>query len=87
MSNILRVSLLWKYAYGIALSRNYAAGHYRIAGAAQATVSGDAGQPDCHGAASDYFHVTLGELIRKTLPVALLFCALMIGYYELLLLI
>lgn len=41
----------------------------------------------CLVVASDYFHVTLGELIRKTLPVALLFCVLMIGYYRLLLLI
>lgn len=40
----------------------------------------------CLVVASDYFHITLGELIRKTLPVALLFCVLMIGYYQILLL-
>lgn len=40
----------------------------------------------CLVVASDYFHITLGELIRKTLPVALLFCVLMIGYYQVLLL-
>ena len=41
----------------------------------------------CLAVASDYFHITLGALIRKTLPAALLFCVLMIGYYRLLLLL
>lgn len=39
----------------------------------------------CLVVASDYFHVSLGGLIRKTLPLALAFCLLMIGYYNLLL--
>lgn len=41
----------------------------------------------CLVVASDYFHVTLGDLIRKTLPRALAFCALTVGYYNLLLLL
>ena len=40
----------------------------------------------CLVVASDYFHITLGALIRKTIPLALVFCILMIGYYSLLLL-
>lgn len=40
----------------------------------------------CLVVASDYFHITLGALIRKTIPLALVFCILMIGYYNLLLL-
>jgi len=40
----------------------------------------------CLVVASDYFHITLGELIRKTIPLALIFCILMIGYYNILLL-
>ena len=39
----------------------------------------------CLVVASDYFHVTLGELVRKTLPVSLAFCALMTVYYNILL--
>ncbi len=39
----------------------------------------------CLVVASDYFRITLGELIRRTIPVALIFCVLMIGYYNLLL--
>lgn len=39
----------------------------------------------CLVVASEYYHVSLGEVIRKTLPMALLFCLLMIGYYQLLL--
>lgn len=31
--------------------------------------------------AAEYFHISLGELFKKTLPVALLFCFLMILYY------
>lgn len=41
----------------------------------------------CLVVASDYFHITLGDLIRKTLPRSLAFCGLMIGYYNLLLLL
>lgn len=41
----------------------------------------------CLVEASDYFHITLGDLIRKTLPRSLAFCGLMIGYYNLLLLL
>jgi len=40
----------------------------------------------CLVVASDYFHITLGALIRKTIPLALIFCILMIGYYNILLL-
>ncbi|MBQ6000733.1 MAG: DUF401 family protein [Clostridia bacterium] len=40
----------------------------------------------CLVVASDYYKITMGELIRKTLPLSLLFCVLMIGYYNLLLL-
>ncbi len=35
----------------------------------------------CLVVAADYYQVTLGELIRKTLPRSLLFCLLMVGYY------
>jgi len=50
----------------------------------------------CHGAsqispthlclvvAADYFHISLGQLVRKTLPKVLFFCLLMILYYKLL---
>lgn len=38
----------------------------------------------CLVVAADFFRITLGDLIRKTLPVALLFCALMVGYYRVL---
>ncbi|MCC8140073.1 MAG: DUF401 family protein [Lachnospiraceae bacterium] len=41
----------------------------------------------CLVVASDYFHITLGELIRRTIPVALAFCILMVGYYNLLLML
>ena len=41
----------------------------------------------CLVVAADYYHVSMGALIRKTLPVALLFCLLMIGYYNILLLL
>ena len=40
----------------------------------------------CLVVASDYFHISLGELIRKPLPVALAFCVLMIVYYNILIL-
>lgn len=39
----------------------------------------------CLVVAADYFKITLGELICKTLPAAITFCILMIGYYQLLL--
>lgn len=38
----------------------------------------------CLVVASDYYQITLGELIRKTLPLSLLFCILMLGYYTVL---
>lgn len=38
----------------------------------------------CLVVAADYFKITMGELIRKTLPVSLLFGALMVGYYMIL---
>lgn len=41
----------------------------------------------CLTVAAEYFQVTLGDLVRRTLPMALLFAALMIGYYNILLLI
>lgn len=41
----------------------------------------------CLVVAADYFHVTIGELIRKTMPVALVFSALMVAYYQVLLLL
>ena len=41
----------------------------------------------CLVVASNYFHITLGDLIRKTLPRSLAFCGLMLGYYNLLLLL
>lgn len=52
----------------------------------------------CHGAslispthvclvvAADYFHVSMGELIRKTIPSSLMFCAAMLLYYNILIL-
>lgn len=39
----------------------------------------------CLVVAADYFNVSIGELIRKTIPAAILFCLLMIGYYQVLL--
>ncbi len=41
----------------------------------------------CLVVAADYFHVSMGELIRKTIPASLIFCALMLGYYNLLILL
>lgn len=41
----------------------------------------------CLVVASDYFHVTLGDLIRKTLPLSLVFCVLMTIYYNILLIL
>lgn len=41
----------------------------------------------CLVVASEYFHVTMGDLVRKTLPLSLLFCVLMTVYYNLLLIL
>ena len=41
----------------------------------------------CLSIAADYYHISLGTLIRKTLPRAVIFALLMIGYYHLLLLL
>lgn len=41
----------------------------------------------CLSVVSDYFHISIGETICKTLPRALLFCVLMIGYYNIMLLL
>lgn len=38
----------------------------------------------CLVVAADYYNITLGELVRKTLPWALLFCLLILGYYNIL---
>ena len=38
----------------------------------------------CLVVASEYFKVSLGRLIFRTLPLSLIFCALMVGYYTLL---
>ena len=38
----------------------------------------------CLAVASDYFHVTLGDLVKKTLPMTLAFCVLMTLYYQVL---
>lgn len=35
----------------------------------------------CLAVATDYFQIPMGQLIRKTIPVSLLFCLLMIAYY------
>ena len=37
----------------------------------------------CLVVASEYFRVSLGRLIFRTLPLSLIFCALMVGWYEL----
>ena len=41
----------------------------------------------CLVVASDYFHITLGELVRKTIPISIAFCVLVTLYYNLLLLL
>jgi hypothetical protein len=38
----------------------------------------------CLVVASDYYHVTLGQLVKKTLPNSLLFCTFILAYYLLL---
>lgn len=40
----------------------------------------------CLVVASDYFHITLGDLVRKTIPMSLAFCVLITVYYNILLL-
>ena len=40
----------------------------------------------CLVVASDYFHITLGDLVHKTLPMSLAFCVLVTVYYNILLL-
>lgn len=40
----------------------------------------------CLVVASDYFHITLGDLVRKTIPMSLAFCVLVTIYYNILLL-
>lgn len=39
----------------------------------------------CLAVVTEYFGITMGDLVRKTLPVALVFMAIMIGYYQFLL--
>lgn len=41
----------------------------------------------CLVVAADYFKVSMGELIRKTIPASIIFCLLMLGYYNLLVLL
>ena len=41
----------------------------------------------CLVVAAEYFDVTFGELVKKTLPVAIVFCALMTVYYNVLMMI
>ncbi len=36
----------------------------------------------CLVVAADYFHVTLGDIVKKTLPVSIAFCVLMTLYYN-----
>ncbi len=39
----------------------------------------------CLAVVTEYFGITMGDLVRKTLPVALVFMVIMIGYYQFLL--
>ena len=41
----------------------------------------------CLVVATEYFGVSLGDLVKKTIPLVLIFCLLMLGYYQLLLLL
>ena len=41
----------------------------------------------CLVAAADYFEVSLGDIIRKTLPISLMFCVLMTVYYRMLVMV
>ncbi|MCD8122533.1 MAG: DUF401 family protein [Clostridiales bacterium] len=41
----------------------------------------------CLVVASDYYHISLGELVRKTIPFSLAFCVLMTVYYQILLIL
>lgn len=38
----------------------------------------------CLVVASEYYSVTLGDMVRKTVPVIVVFCMLMLGYYHIL---
>ncbi len=38
----------------------------------------------CLTVVADYYHTTIGGIVRKTIPVLICFCAFMIGYYLLL---
>lgn len=40
----------------------------------------------CLAVVTEYYHISMGELVKKTLPAIALFCILLIGYYNLLLL-
>ena len=40
----------------------------------------------CLVVASEYFHITLSDLIKETLPRTLLFCLVMIAYYNIMIL-
>ena len=40
----------------------------------------------CLVVAADYFHVTLGDIVKKTLPVSIAFCVLMTLYYNVIML-
>lgn len=41
----------------------------------------------CLAVVTEYYGITLGSLVKKTLPAVVIFCTLMIGYYHLLLLL
>lgn len=41
----------------------------------------------CLVVATEYFGISLGDLVKKTLPIALVFCGLMLVYYQFLLLL
>jgi len=34
---------------------------------------------------TEYYGITMGDLVRKTIPVIAVFCLLMLGYYNILL--
>lgn len=40
----------------------------------------------CLVVAADYFHVTLGDIVKKTLPISIAFCVLMTLYYNVIML-
>ena len=35
----------------------------------------------CLAVVSEYFHISLGALLKKTLPVVLSYCIILTGYY------